>query len=71
LSDFGELSEERLERGVMVAAYIVSRHGAKYAPIFARLERELAEFRAREDPVARARRYLEAHSIGGTLNAIR
>ena len=69
VTEFGEVTEERLERGVAMAAWIVARHGPVYAPIFERLERELAELRAREDPVARARRYLAAHSFEG-LKAI-
>jgi hypothetical protein len=32
---------ERLERGLVTLAYIMTRHGAQYAPLFDRLEREL------------------------------
>lgn len=63
MSDFGEVTVERLERGLMIAAYVVARHGAVYAPLFDRLERDLAELRTREDPVARARHHLKTHSM--------
>ena len=51
---------ERVERALMTVAYIVARHGPVYAPIFERLERELAELRAKGDPVERAKLYLAA-----------
>lgn len=53
---------ERLERALVVAAYIVVRHGPVYAPLVDRLERELEAAR-RDDPVDRARRILERFSI--------
>ncbi|MEW6124434.1 MAG: hypothetical protein AB1698_17610 [Pseudomonadota bacterium] len=49
---------ERIEGALVVAAYLVVRHGPKFAPIVERLERELEAAR-REDPVARAQRILE------------
>lgn len=56
------ITEERIERALAYSAYIVTRYGAVYAPLFERLERELADFRRRAEPVERARRYLEAHA---------
>ncbi|MBB2973985.1 hypothetical protein [Mesorhizobium sp. RMAD-H1] len=47
----------------MAAAYVVARHGAVYAPLFERLESELAELRAKGDPVSRACRYLEINAL--------
>lgn len=58
---------ERIEGALLVAAYVVVRHGPQYAPIVERLERELETAR-REDPVARAQRILDdyrAHPSGG------
>lgn len=57
------IAEAQLEHATALAAYIVSRHGGAYAPIFERLERELAEARKRSDPVERARRYLTMNSL--------
>lgn len=48
---------ERLERALTMAAYIVLRHGNKYAPILGRLEKEVENAR-RNDPATRARRIL-------------
>jgi hypothetical protein len=46
----------RVERALMVAAYVVVVHGAKYTPLFRRLEKELAELRqhSASNPVERA-----------------
>ena len=51
---------ERIERALMLAAYVVVRHGPAYAPLLDRLERELEAAR-QNDPNARARRILEAY----------
>ena len=66
----GEVSLERLERALAVAAYIVVRHGKVYAPIFDRLQREVEAAR-RDDPVVRARQVLAAYTEEGGRNAIR
>lgn len=63
-TDFGEVTLERLEKGVEQAALVVQVCGPEYAGIFERLERELYEFRQRQDPVARARAYLDEHGRG-------
>ena len=69
----GEVSEQEIERALGLAAYIVARHGAVYAPIFDFLEAELVKARAEGgDPIARARRYLALHSVeGAVVKAIR
>jgi hypothetical protein len=54
---------ERLERGLMTIAYIITRHGAKYSPIFDRIERELIAMNSGQDPIARARRVLESYTV--------
>lgn len=62
---------ERLERALVLAAYIVTRHGEVYSPIFERLERELVDMKARSDVRSRANRVLEAYTIDGAVKAIR
>ncbi|QOG20829.1 hypothetical protein [Bradyrhizobium sp. SEMIA] len=52
---------ERLERALAMCAYLVVLYGPKVAPIFSRLERELAAMRENEDTVARAKRLLESY----------
>ncbi|TIW26557.1 MAG: hypothetical protein E5V63_13360 [Mesorhizobium sp.] len=73
ITDFGEVTEERLERCLMAAAYIVATHGREYGPIFDRLERDMEALieAKKNDPVARAQRYLQAHTVAGALKAIR
>ena len=61
---------EELERALALAAYIVLRHGAVYAPYIDRLERELEAAR-RNDPAARAQRILETYTVDGGRKAIR
>ncbi|WP_334150966.1 hypothetical protein [Hyphomicrobium sp.] len=51
---------ERIERALVLAAYIVVRHGPVYAPIVARLEREL-EVARRTDPTEQAKRILATY----------
>lgn len=58
------MREEELERAAAMMAYIVVRHGPRYAPIFDFLATELEKMRADgDDPVERARRYLQNHSL--------
>jgi hypothetical protein len=64
------VSLERLERALAVMAYVVLRHGAVYAPILARLEREVEAAR-RDDPLVRARRILDAYTDVGGRKAMR
>jgi hypothetical protein len=54
---------ERIERALVLAAYIVVRHGPVYAPLLERLEKELEAAR-RNDPTERAKRILKAYSYG-------
>jgi hypothetical protein len=62
---------ERLERGLAVAAHLVVQHGAVMAPIFERLEREIATMRAANDTIERAKRLLESNrTTTGTIEAI-
>jgi hypothetical protein len=50
---------ERLLRARAAIAYAMTLDGAVYAPVFERLEREIAIMRAADDVMARARRCLE------------
>jgi len=50
---------ERVERGLALCAYLVMRDGPVCAPLFERLERELAAMRQTQDTVSRAKRLLE------------
>jgi hypothetical protein len=62
----------RLERALMTVAHVVMQHGDRYAPIFERLERELAAARERSATVDRARAVLERYTVeGGAFKPIR
>jgi hypothetical protein len=53
---------ERLLLARAAIAYAMTRDGAVYAPVFERLEREIAIMRAADDVMARARRCLEDYA---------
>lgn len=53
------LTLERLLRARAAIAYAMTLDGPVYAPVFERLEREIAAMRAADDVMARARRCLE------------
>lgn len=57
-----EVTVERLERGLAVLAYLISRDGTVCAPLYEKLERELEALHNTEDTVARAKRRLETYS---------
>lgn len=61
---------ERLERALAIAAYVVVLDGPVAAPLFNRLERELATARAAGDTVTRARALIEGYRTAGALKAI-
>jgi hypothetical protein len=61
---------ERIERALVVLAYLVERDGDVYVPLYEKFEAELQELKAREDTKSRARRRLEAYSEAGALKAI-
>jgi hypothetical protein len=60
----------RLEHALVLAAYIVLRHGPAYAPYVDRLEKELEAAR-RNNPTEHAKRILETYTAAGGRNAIR
>jgi hypothetical protein len=57
---------ERLLRARAAIAYAMTLDGAVYAPVFERLEREIAMMRAADDLMARARRCLEDYAASAT-----
>jgi len=61
---------ERIERALVVLAYLIERDGDVYVPLYEKFEVELQELKAREDTKSRARRRLEAYSEAGALKAI-
>jgi hypothetical protein len=54
-----EITIERLERALALISFAIVQDGPVYAPILERIEREIAELRAGDDVVSRARRNLE------------
>ena len=60
-TDFGEVTEERLEQCLFAAAYIVVTHGRQFGPVFDRLEREMEAFllAKKNDVIARAQCHLQ------------
>jgi hypothetical protein len=54
------ITVERLEAALAIVARAIIADGAVYAPIFDRLEQEIAALRANDDAVSRAHRYLAA-----------
>lgn len=53
---------ERLERALALCAYLVELDGSVAAPLFERLERELAAMRKTHSTMERAKRLLESYS---------
>lgn len=59
---YGEVTIERVERGLAVLAYIMTLDsGAKYALLFEKLEGELEAMRRQDGTVERAKRLLESY----------
>jgi hypothetical protein len=61
---------ERLETALAIVARAIIADGAVYAPIFDRLEREIAALRAHDDAVSRAQRYLSARAAADSRNKV-
>jgi hypothetical protein len=64
------LTIERLERGLVVTAYLMERHRLDLAPIFEKLERELAKMKSDQDAIGRAKQLLESYRTAGGVKAI-
>jgi hypothetical protein len=56
---------ERIERGLVVCAYLMERHGLDLAPIFERLEREAEVMRSNQDTASRAKQLLASYRVAG------
>jgi hypothetical protein len=63
-SQYGEVTIERVERGLAIMAYIITLD-RKYTPLFEKMEHELEAMRRQEGTVERAKRLFEAYSTGG------
>lgn len=61
----------RIERALLLLAYLIERDGDDYLPLYEKLENHLTELQAREGTKDRARRLLESYSRAGQANAIR
>jgi hypothetical protein len=55
------ITVERLERAVAFLALLLLRDGPVVLPLFERMERELAEMRAQQATVERAKAFLESY----------
>jgi hypothetical protein len=66
----GDPTIGRLEHTLVLAAYIVLRHRAIYAPYVDRLEKELETAR-RNDPTEHAKRILETYTAKGGRSEMR
>lgn len=61
---------DRLERGLAILAYVMSLDGPVCAPLFEKLERELAAMRQTQDTVDRAKRLLENLPMRGIVRGL-
>lgn len=61
---------DRVERALLLLAYIIERDGDAYLPLYEKLETYLFDLRSRAGAKERARQLLEAYSRAGTGNAI-
>ena len=61
---------DRLRRAQTAIAYAMKLDGPVYAPLFERLEREIASLRAADDVMARARRCLESQDASSAIKVI-
>lgn len=64
------VTAERLERGLVVLAYLIERDGDVHLALYEKLEAELIELRRRESIKTRARGLLTSYSDAGALKAI-
>ena len=60
----------RVERALVLLAYLIELDGDSQVALFERVERELHELRSREGTKDRARQLLRDYSAAGTLKAI-
>ena len=55
------MTVERIERALLVLAYIMELDGAVYVPLYDRLEQDLEALRRTENTMERARQRLETN----------
>ncbi|WBU27507.1 hypothetical protein OOZ54_12465 [Rhodopseudomonas palustris] len=65
------MTEERIERSLVLLAHVIEMDGEAYVPLFDRLEEELRARRRRRDSMSRARQIVESYTLGGGVKAIR
>jgi hypothetical protein len=66
------LTVERLERALVLLAYLIELDGDVHVPMYEKFEAELADLETKEAIKYRARKRLESYlSEGGGLKAIR
>lgn len=53
---------ERIERALLLVAWLIERDGDMYLPVYERLEAELEQLRRKEDTKERAHRLLASYS---------
>lgn len=68
--DHQPVTLQRIERGLIVAAYLMELHGPVIAPIFEKLEREAEAMRSSQDAAGRARKLLDSYRNAGGVKAI-
>lgn len=62
---------ERVERALLLLAYLIQVDGDVHVALYERIETELHSLERNEGVKERARRLLSDYSRGGTLNAMR
>jgi hypothetical protein len=63
-------STKRVERALLLLAYLIERDGDDYLPLYEMIENHLVELRSHEGARDRARRLLESYSRRGQTNAV-
>jgi hypothetical protein len=64
------VTTERLEAALGIVARAILLDGPIYAPLFDRIEREIAVRRANDDAVSRAQRYLAGRDAAASRNKV-
>jgi len=62
---------ERMERALLMLAYLIELDGDVHVPMYEKFEAELKELKARQDAKSRARSLLSTYREAGGLKAIR
>lgn len=62
---------ERMERALLMLAYLIELDGDVHLPMYEKFEAELKELKARQDVKARAHHLLATYWEAGGLKAIR